>query len=114
MVDMLYIDGEKRSISFPGHALASPRRSYPDELFENLRRAPAIYRIRFHKDEPAAAIYFHAGDNRFPKAPFAPFHDRGYLVTPAYWGSHWPLSRGKTTGMSIDDRIRFSPATIVS
>ena len=110
MVDMLYLDGEKRTISFPGHALASPRRSYPDELFENLRRVPAIYRIRLHKDEPAAAIYFHASDNHFPKAPFAPFHDRGYLVTPAYWGSHWPLSRGKTTGRSIDDRIRFSPA----
>ena len=31
-------------------------------------------------------------------------------MTPAYWGSHWPLSRGKTTGMSIDDRIHFSPA----
>ena len=36
MVDMLYIDGEKRTISFPGHALASPRRSYPDELFDQV------------------------------------------------------------------------------
>jgi hypothetical protein len=32
------------------------------------------------------------------------------MVTPAYWGSHWPLSRGKTTGWTIDDRIFVSPA----
>ena len=31
------------------------------------------------------------------------------MVTPFYWGSHWPLARGKTTGWAIDDRIGFSP-----
>jgi hypothetical protein len=40
---------------------------------------------------------------------FGPFYDRGYLVTPAYWGSHWPLGRGNTTGRTIDDRIYLNP-----
>ncbi len=31
------------------------------------------------------------------------------MVTPCYWGSHWPLARGNSTGNSIDDRIQFTP-----
>ncbi len=110
MVEMLYLDGEKRTIKFPGHAITDPRRVIPDELFETRRKMPVVYRVRVHKDEQAAAIYFHASDDHYPLAPFGPFYDRGYLVTPAYWGSHWPLARGKSTGMSIDDRIDYSPA----
>jgi hypothetical protein len=45
-----------------------------------------------------------------PPAIFAPFFDRGYMVTPVYWGSHWPLARGKSTGWTIDDRIHSSPS----
>ena len=32
------------------------------------------------------------------------------MVTPCYWGSHWPLSRGKSTGGEVDNRIGLSPA----
>jgi hypothetical protein len=32
------------------------------------------------------------------------------MVTPFYWGSHWPLARGNMTGMAIDDRIYLSPS----
>ena len=32
------------------------------------------------------------------------------MVTPAYWGSHWPLARGNTTGWTIDDRITLTPS----
>ena len=32
------------------------------------------------------------------------------MVTPAYWGSHWPLARGNTTGWNIDDRIYSTPS----
>ena len=31
------------------------------------------------------------------------------MVTSCYWGSHWPLARGDSTGRTIDDRIRFTP-----
>ena len=31
------------------------------------------------------------------------------MVTPCYWGSHWPLARGNSTGSKIDDRIGFTP-----
>ena len=41
---------------------------------------------------------------------FAPFSDRGEVVTPAYWGSHWPLARGNATGSAIDDRIHLTPS----
>ena len=27
-----------------------------------------------------------------------PFFDAGQMVTPCYWGSHWPLARGNSTG----------------
>jgi hypothetical protein len=40
---------------------------------------------------------------------FAGFQDQGKTVTPCYWGSHWPLARGQTTGGTINDRIHASP-----
>jgi hypothetical protein len=43
-------------------------------------------------------------------SPFRPFFDRGCQVTHAYWGSHWPLTRGCNTGWSINDRIALGPA----
>ena len=39
----------------------------------------------------------------------APFSDGGQMVTPCYWGSHWPLARGNSTGSKIDDRIAVHP-----
>ena len=68
---------------------------------------PALYRVRLHKDEPQAAIYFNPLDTQLPPAVFGPFSDQGRMVTPHYWGSHWPLARGKTTGWAIDDRIHL-------
>ncbi len=40
---------------------------------------------------------------------FGPFFDRGEMVTPCYWGSHWPLARGNATGNAIDDRVGLTP-----
>ena len=72
------------------------------------RDVPAIYRARLHKDETLCALYFNPLDVTIPP-PFNPFFDNGQLVTPTYWGSHWPLARGKTTGGAIDDRVAFTP-----
>ncbi|MBI4325811.1 MAG: hypothetical protein HY674_11175 [Chloroflexi bacterium] len=75
-------------------------------------KPPLIYRVQFHKEERETAVYFN------PRDPFRvedlvifrPFWDQGHLVTPAYWGSHWPLARGNTTGGAIDNRIHVSPS----
>lgn len=70
---------------------------------------PLVYRISDHKDDPATPIYFSAHASGSLLA-FAPFKDHGELVTPAYWGDHWPLARGSMTGGAISDRIYASPS----
>jgi hypothetical protein len=102
LADVLFIDGQKRELAFP---------FFPAEQGEKVksRDMPAIYRVRLHKDDPVAAIYFNPLDVKLPPSIFAPFFDKGQLVTPCYWGSHWPLARGKTTGYAIDDRVHFTP-----
>jgi len=73
---------------------------------------PIIYRVQFGKEESGTAVYFTPRDPYRVEqlVTFRPFYERGYMVTPAYWGSHWPLARGKTTGWSIDDRLHVSPS----
>jgi hypothetical protein len=102
MVDILFVDGEKREIFCP---------FFPSEQGEKRksRNMPAIYRVRLHKDEPLAAIYFNPLDANLPAAFFDPFFDKGELVTSFYWGSHWPLARGKSTGHAIDERVSLTP-----
>ena len=96
------MDGQKREIACP---------FFPSEQGEKekSRNMPAIYRVRLHKDEPLAAIYFNPLDANLPAAFFNPFFDKGELVTSFYWGSHWPLARGKTTGYAIDERVSLTP-----
>lgn len=102
LVDILFVDGQKRELMFP---------FLPAEQGGKIesRDMAAIYRVRLHKDDPQAAIYFNPLDLKLPQAVFGPFQDQGQTVTPCYWGSHWPLARGKTTGWAIDDRVQFTP-----
>jgi hypothetical protein len=102
MVDILFVDGQKREITFPYFAKEQGAKM-------KSRNMPAIYRVRLHKDEPLAAIYFNPLDANLPGAVFYPFFDKGELVTSFYWGSHWPLARGKTTGYAIDSRVSLTP-----
>jgi hypothetical protein len=97
-VDIMFADGESRQVSFPATAtsLGAPRET------------PAVYRVRLHKEEPASVVYFNPRERTLPRV-FGPFYDQGKLVTPAYWGSHWPLARGNATGSAIDERIHASP-----
>ena len=109
LVDLLYIDGQKHELSFPHLGAKKHQLLLPASETGESRGIPLVYRIRLHKEEAATAIYFNPSDTNLPRR-FGPFFDRGYMVTPAYWGSHWPLARGKTTGYAIDDRIYHSPA----
>jgi hypothetical protein len=70
---------------------------------------PLIHRIRFGKDDGLAAIHYSPWGSFHDLPGFRPFYDRGALVTPAYWGCHWPLSRGYLTGWGISDRIHETP-----
>lgn len=110
-VDAIFLDGEKKELSFP--YIEGPKgRNYtwPEELKEKVRATPIIYRVRISKQEEAAGIFFNPHDQHLPPHIFAPFFDRGYMVTRNYWGSHWPLARGKSTGWTIDDRVDYSPS----
>jgi len=110
-VDLLFIDGVKREVSFPFYVEGMTKKfTWPDYLLDKVHGMPVVYRVRINKDDPETVIYFSPLDTNLPPYPFAPFYDRDYQVTPAYWGSHWPLARGKTTGGTIDDRIYLSPS----
>jgi hypothetical protein len=106
ITELLYLDGEKVRLPCPYPRLEP---TFQAGKIPNPRNVPIVFRNHIHKEEAATAIYFCPGDTTTPIA-FQPFHDRGYLVTPTYWGSHWPLGRGKSTGWSIDDRIDSNPA----
>ncbi|MDG3003688.1 hypothetical protein [Paludisphaera mucosa] len=100
IVDAIALDGTKRAYRMPiASEDAKPKGGEP----------PAIYRLRLNRREEQAAVCFNPGDRSFPTVLFGPFLDQGVLVTPCYWGSHWPLARGNATGSKIDDRVAASP-----
>ena len=110
--DILFLDGQKRQVAFPP-ANARPSSTASFARSEDLgepRDIPAVYRMRFHKGDNTGAFSFNPIDTHLPVYLFSPFYDRGVMVTPFYWGSHWPLARGNSTGWAIDDRISLTPS----
>ena len=101
-VDALFLDGRKHAFRFPNPTAGAARPVDSGDV-------PAIYRLRLHKDEELAAVYFNPNETKRPPVVFGPFFDEGEMVTPCYWGSHWPLARGNATGNAIDDRIGLTP-----
>ncbi|MFN8009102.1 MAG: hypothetical protein U0V70_19160 [Terriglobia bacterium] len=109
IVDILFEGGQKRVMNFPTPGEKSTTTTLGRSGVGEARDVPAVYRVRLHKDEAATAISYAPYNTLMPKL-FGPFYDRGIMVTPFYWGSHWPLARGNLTGMAIDDRIYLSPS----
>jgi len=103
LADVLFLNNQTLEITTP--VLADQQ-----AIIEQSPEIPAIYRIRLNKEERLSGVYFNPQDVHLPAVFFAPFQDQGQIVTPAYWGSHWPLARGKSTGGQIDDRITITPA----
>ena len=101
-VDVLFLDGRKHRYRFP-NPVAGATKS-PDA-----GGVPAVYRLRLNKSERLASISFNPNLTVLPPVVFAPFFDQGEMVTPCYWGSHWPLARGNSTGRTIDDRLALTP-----
>lgn len=107
-VEMAYLsDGGKHTFRFPADEAAPDRPAY---LYKADRAEPVVYRIRSHKNDKQTALYFHPSKDHFPMLQFGSFYEKGVMVTPAYWGSHWPLLRGKSTGYKIDDLADRTPA----
>ena len=102
VVDILFADGEVRAPRVPFDAATQ------GDLMKT-RELPMMFRVRYHRDEPLAAIYFHPTETKMPHGFFGPFYDQGQMVTPCYWGSHWPLARGQTTGGAINARMTDTP-----
>ncbi|MDR3633185.1 MAG: hypothetical protein P4L84_05060 [Isosphaeraceae bacterium] len=96
LVDALFLDGRKREFRFP----YTPAKEAD---------GPAIYRLRLHKENGPAAVEFSPNLRKPPPVIFGSFRDGGEVVTPCYWGSHWPLARGNATGSTIDDRVHVTP-----
>jgi len=104
-VEALFLDGRKLPFRLPDPA--EPTKRVAESA--SGQDVPAIYRLRLSDDEALAAIYFNPNETKLPPIVFAPFFDKGEMVTPCYWGSHWPLARGNSTGRTIDARIAFTP-----
>lgn len=111
------LDGKKNGVVFPKD-IPHPSGAPFEGGLKNANRQsedvvpPLVYRAPLHVDDSKTAVYFNPRDGFKPEelTQFAPFFEGDEMATPAYWGSHWPLSRGKTTGGAIDDRIRISPS----
>lgn len=109
MADVLFLDGEKKRITFPIERDKNTPLALAIDLAPNPKKTPMVYRFFAHKSDSAGAMYFSPRDPTTPGA-YWPFYDRGQMVTPTYWGSHWPLSRGKWTHWTIDDGIYLGPS----
>jgi hypothetical protein len=103
LLTLLFLDGEKREVTFPYDA-ATQRAKLKS------RNTPAVFRVKLHKDDPMTGIYFHAQELQLPSVVFAAFKDKHHIVTPFYWGNHWPLTRGHSTGAAINELIHETPA----
>lgn len=101
LVDALYLDGRTHHFMAPAPPGAVKPPADPG--------VPAVYRLRLHRDEKPSAVYFSPDETRVPPVVFGSFTDGGEVVTPCYWGSHWPLARGNATGNTIDDRVHVTP-----
>lgn len=105
LVAMVFQDGTRHELEFP------VKKQLPDQFADlDPKQLPVIFRVRMHEDDPKTAIYFNSNDHALPPVAFGAFQDKGETVTPCYWGIHWPLARGQTTGGAINDRVHASPS----
>jgi hypothetical protein len=98
-VDVLFLDGEKKHMDWTKDAMGG-KVTFP-------RKVPMIFRISEHRDDPLSAIYFSPKDIPNLLSAYGPFYENGQQITPAFWGSHGPLSRDTSFSREL---IHSSPA----
>lgn len=108
LVDVLYLDGETQSFHFP---VLQPGPAGPQLAVKlsGLKSTPALYRI-FQEQRDSVPVIQFSPTSPPPGMAFGALYDQGQPVTPAYWGDHWPLSRGKLTRYYIHEGIHSGPA----
>jgi len=111
LIEALSLESGNERVEFPFEPAMKSMTGTTGWSVSNLvepRLKPMIYRLFAHKADPAAAIYFHPSDPAVPVG-YPPLYDQAELVTPVYWGNHWPLNRGKWTGWAINDQVSDGP-----
>jgi len=103
---MLWPEG-KAEIRFPCFKDEQPEQWAKLETVA--KDVPLLHRIRFGKSDRLAAIHYSPYGSSHDLPGFTPLYNRGTMVTPMYWGCHWPLSRGYPTGWAISDRVDETP-----
>lgn len=98
-VDVLFLDGEKMHLQWGSDSI-NGKVTFP-------RKVPMLFRIFEHRADPASAIYFSPKDIPNLLSAYGPFYEDGEQITPAFWGSHGPLSRDTSFAR---DLIASSPA----
>ena len=106
LADLLWPD-RKAAFRFP--CVLSEQREAWAKLQAVGKNVPLMHRIRFGKHDSLAAIFYSPWGCSHDLPGFGPFTQGGSVVTPMYWGCHWPLSRGYPTGWTISDRIHEAP-----
>ena len=132
MLDLLWISGDKAAFELPfipgeqvdevakaeakakGSSLTMPQLG--DIHLSVPATASPIYRIRIGKPDALTVVQYNpwgwgpTWPGNFLPGMFGPQYERGAIITRAYWGFHWPLSRDGGAGASDKDRIDISPA----
>jgi hypothetical protein len=93
VVEALYLDGKKQRVAIPKDVPATGRVTWSS--------GARVFRILGQKDDRASAIYFSPFDQPGSFIAFTPFSDAGEQISPAFWGSHWPLSRDESSGLAL-------------
>jgi hypothetical protein len=110
VVEMVYLDGAKREIRFPIEQPDGQQKL--GVVFPHQEQRSAVYRIYQEKRDLVPAIHF-APKSPPPVVAFGALYDQGEQVTPAFWGDHWPLARGRQPDRYwIHEGIHAGPAHV--
>jgi hypothetical protein len=84
IIKILSLNGEKKEVSYP----------QPSVSWE--KDTPAIFRINWHRDEEWTPILATKRFSHFI-CIYDGWRENGVYISPAYWGIHWPVTRGYPT-----------------
>jgi hypothetical protein len=111
MIDLLFLNGQEKHLTYPS---PFPKRDNPvfkdsAGAWSNSDKLPLLFRIYYGNDD-SAAVYFSPNDVPENLFVFEPIKDRGETVTRSWWGSNWPLNRGRKTVFEINNDIDSGPS----